>query len=148
MQQVRLMRSNSDKMIAGVCGGIAGYLGVDSIFVRLAFLVLFFASGIGLLIYLILMFIMPSETRRRSESVKILQENLDEYGHDINSNVRKIRAHPQGPAIAAGLLIILGFYLLLGNFGWLAWIGSGIFWSIILVGLGIYLMVRSKRERM
>ena len=48
MQQVRLMRSNSDKMIAGVCGGIAGYLGVDSIFVRLAFLVLFFASGIGL----------------------------------------------------------------------------------------------------
>ena len=50
MQQARLMRSESDKMLAGVCGGLADYLNVDPVLVRLAFVVLFLASGIGLAI--------------------------------------------------------------------------------------------------
>ena len=51
MQQARLMRSETDKMIAGVCGGLADYLNIDPVLVRLAFVVLFLASGIGLAIY-------------------------------------------------------------------------------------------------
>lgn len=56
----RLMRSRSDKILAGVAGGIAQYLAVDPVFVRLAFVVAGL-SGIGVLLYPILWLIMPAE---------------------------------------------------------------------------------------
>ncbi|MFN2255255.1 MAG: PspC domain-containing protein, partial [Candidatus Promineifilaceae bacterium] len=59
MSQTRLTRSSTDKIIAGVCGGLAEYLEIDPVLVRLAFLVLFFASGIGFPIYIILWIVMP-----------------------------------------------------------------------------------------
>jgi phage shock protein PspC (stress-responsive transcriptional regulator) len=48
-------------MIAGVCGGLADYLNVDPTVIRLVFLLLLFAGGGGLFIYLILWVIMPLE---------------------------------------------------------------------------------------
>jgi phage shock protein C len=146
MQEARLMRSDTDKMIAGVCGGIANYLGVDSLFVRLAFLLLLFASGVGFLLYLILMVIMPNEGRFYDSSSRIVQDNLDEYGNEISSNMKRVRRHPQGPSIAAALLIIMGVYLLFNNFGWIAYVGSGVFWALILIAAGIYMLVRRRRE--
>ena len=55
----RLVRSSSQKMIAGVCGGIAEYLGWDVTVVRLLWIVLTLAGGSGILIYLILWLVMP-----------------------------------------------------------------------------------------
>jgi phage shock protein C len=54
------MRSRSDKMIAGVAGGISHYLVIDPVIVRLGFVALVF-SGIGLLLYPLLWIIMPVE---------------------------------------------------------------------------------------
>lgn len=139
MPEARLMRSESDKMIAGVCGGIAAYLGVDPVFVRLAFLVLLFASGIGALLYLILMIVMPSESNFDQPSSKIMQDNIDRLGDDFGQGVRRVRAHPQGRTLAAGLLILLGFFLLFDNFGWLS---NGIFWAVALIGIGLYMILR------
>lgn len=58
----QFMRSNSDRMISGVCGGLARYFGVDSTIVRILFLgsVLFF--GVSPLLYVILWIVMPRET--------------------------------------------------------------------------------------
>ena len=61
MPEKRLYRSNFDKKIAGVCGGLAEYLNIDSTFVRLAFVLLSFYFGNGLLIYLIAYLVMPEE---------------------------------------------------------------------------------------
>ncbi|SFL86052.1 PspC domain-containing protein [Halanaerobium salsuginis] len=55
----KIYRSRSDKKIAGVCGGIAEYFGVDSTLVRLATVLLIFASGAGLFAYIIAWAIMP-----------------------------------------------------------------------------------------
>ncbi len=57
---LRLMRSRNDKMIAGVAGGIARYLSLDPVIVRLAFVLLAF-SGASLLIYPLLWLLMPEE---------------------------------------------------------------------------------------
>lgn len=56
-----LRKSSSDKMVFGVCGGIAEYFGWDPTLVRVIFVVLTFA-GIGspVLIYLLLALIMPN----------------------------------------------------------------------------------------
>jgi len=55
----RLYRSRSNKMVAGVCGGLAEYLGIDATIIRLlwAFAILF--AGAGLLAYIICWLVMP-----------------------------------------------------------------------------------------
>jgi phage shock protein C len=55
----KLTRSRSDRMICGVCGGLADYLNVDPVIVRLAFVFLAMADGVGLLAYVALCVIMP-----------------------------------------------------------------------------------------
>jgi phage shock protein C len=61
MNQRRLTRSQSDRMIAGVAGGLAQYLGVDATLIRLAFVALALLGGHGLLVYFILWLVMRPE---------------------------------------------------------------------------------------
>ncbi|MGQ9888553.1 MAG: PspC domain-containing protein [Aggregatilineales bacterium] len=60
-QTKRLYRSRTDRQLAGVCGGLGDYLGIDSTLVRIAFIVLALFSGPGLLLYLILAIVVPDE---------------------------------------------------------------------------------------
>lgn len=142
MHQARLMRSSTDRMFAGVCGGIAAYLAIDAILVRLAFVLLSLASGVGLLLYLVLMILMPSEDSVDQRGSAVAEKNMERLGEDISSGVDRMRSHPQGPIIAAGLLILLGLYLLLDNLGWIPVVDWAIFWSLAIIGLGVYLLVR------
>jgi phage shock protein C len=57
----RLYRSRRDRMIAGVCGGLADYFEIDPTWVRLAFLVFLLLGGSALLVYLIMWLIVPLE---------------------------------------------------------------------------------------
>jgi phage shock protein C len=57
----RLVRTMNDKKIAGVCGGLAKYFGVDSTIVRFVLLALFLLYGFGLLLYIIGWIIMPRD---------------------------------------------------------------------------------------
>lgn len=55
----KLYRSQTDKKIAGVCGGVAEYFGIDSTLVRLGWILFTFAGGSGILAYVIAWIIMP-----------------------------------------------------------------------------------------
>ncbi len=57
----RLYRSRKERMIAGVCGGIAEYFNIDPTLVRLAWIVLGFPSGSALIGYLIAWIIVPEQ---------------------------------------------------------------------------------------
>ena len=57
----RLHKSSSNRKIAGVCGGIAEYLGVDPTVIRLAWALLVFGWGSGVLAYLVCALILPEE---------------------------------------------------------------------------------------
>lgn len=57
-----LRKSRSDKMIAGVCGGLAKYLGVDSTMVRLAWAICAVFAEAGLLLYILAAIIIPYES--------------------------------------------------------------------------------------
>jgi len=61
MNNKRLYRSQSEKMIAGVCGGLGDYMSLDPTVVRLIFILLFIMGGQGLLVYIILWLTMPLE---------------------------------------------------------------------------------------
>lgn len=57
----QLTRIREGRMFLGVAGGVANYLNIDPVFVRLAFVLLGFAKGLGLLIYLVLALVMREE---------------------------------------------------------------------------------------
>lgn len=59
MEQKKLYRSNTNKMVCGVCAGIADYINVDPTIVRLGWVVFSFAGGFGVLAYIIAAIIMP-----------------------------------------------------------------------------------------
>lgn len=57
-----LRRSRSNRMIAGVCGGLAAFLGLNSFWFRLLFIILLLPGGLpGLVPYLILWLVIPLE---------------------------------------------------------------------------------------
>ncbi|HHT92716.1 MAG TPA: PspC domain-containing protein [Clostridiaceae bacterium] len=60
METKKLYKSR-EKMIAGVCGGIAEYINIDPTLVRLAWVLLFFAGCTGLLAYIVAAIIMPEK---------------------------------------------------------------------------------------
>lgn len=85
IQPTRLVRSRSDTMIAGVAGGIASYLGVDPVFVRLVFVLLGF-SGVGIALYLILWLIMPLERTTGdapSQAIDEMRQQAYRVGDDL-----------------------------------------------------------------
>ena len=55
----RLYRSQNERMLAGVCGGLAEYFNIDPTIVRLAFVALALTGGSGLLIYIVMMLVVP-----------------------------------------------------------------------------------------
>ncbi|MFN2340012.1 MAG: PspC domain-containing protein [Halanaerobium sp.] len=57
----KLYRSRDDRMIAGVCGGLADYFNVDSSLIRLAVLFIFLFQGVGLIAYIIAWLVMSEE---------------------------------------------------------------------------------------
>jgi len=61
MENKKLYRSQSERMFAGVCGGLGQFIGMDPTVVRVIFALLAVFGGSGLLIYLILMLIVPLE---------------------------------------------------------------------------------------
>jgi len=64
----KLYRSRDDKMIAGVCGGLAEYFNVDSTLIRIAVLFIFLFQGVGLIAYLIAWLVMSEEPLNRPKA--------------------------------------------------------------------------------
>ena len=60
----KLYRSLENRKLAGVCGGIAEYLVIDPVLVRLAWVIFFLAGGAGVLAYILAWIIIPEQPVR------------------------------------------------------------------------------------
>jgi phage shock protein C len=61
-QKRSLRRSRSNRMIAGVCGGLAEFFGISAFWFRLAFIIAFIPGGVpGVLVYLLMWIMIPKE---------------------------------------------------------------------------------------
>lgn len=72
----RLFRNPDDKKVGGVCSGVAEYIAIDAVWIRLAFLIAFFGFGIGFLAYLILWMAIP-EAKTSAEKLQMKGETID-----------------------------------------------------------------------
>ena len=115
-----LQRSRSDRKVAGVCGGLATYFGIDPIILRILIVVLSLFGGSGLLIYAAGWLLLPDEGQQRSE----IQKLLDRDGQ---------RKSPQVVLVAA--LIIIALLVGLGSlFNGVGGFGGPDAWPLIVVG--------------
>jgi phage shock protein C len=76
MENKRLIRLQDDRMIFGVAAGLARYLNIDPVIIRLLFVLLTLAGGHGILIYLVLVVIMPQETTPTAKAAAFDEEEI------------------------------------------------------------------------
>ncbi|HEX9917482.1 MAG TPA: PspC domain-containing protein [candidate division Zixibacteria bacterium] len=118
----RLYRSKKDSVIAGVCGGLGEYFGIDPVILRIVAVILVLASGIGLLAYIIAWIAIP---QRKDEEEAITVE-------------KKCEANKYLPGI---ILVVVGLVFLLNNI--LPWFRFDIIWPLVLVVLGIAILLKT-----
>lgn len=88
-QQGRITRSTTDRVIAGVCGGVARYLNVDPTLVRVVFVVLTF-MGISPWVYLLLWVAIPNDTSTATSFGRQLQESVGEIQQRATEVVQQV----------------------------------------------------------
>lgn len=140
----KLYRSKTDRIIFGVCGGLGEYFEIDPLVIRILFLLLTVTGGAGIILYLVLAVIIPSE-----ESVKSKNGN----GRKINEIVEETRERAQefagevkrkewifGAKNIIGLIIVLvGLNILFGQvfrsspFAFINW---GVIWALVIIFIG------------
>ncbi len=69
MTEKRLHRSTRDKMIFGVCGGFAEYLGIDSSLVRIIWVIVTLFGGSGVIAYIVAAIILPEQDDKKEEKI-------------------------------------------------------------------------------
>lgn len=107
MSSARLERSTTNRMVAGVCGGIAEYLAVDPTVVRvLFFLMILFTGGLGLILYVALVFLMPLPGRPATSFATAAGATVEEVAEQLRKTAddlsKSFRDRPQGDAAPPG----------------------------------------------
>ncbi len=122
----RLYRSRKEKIIAGVCGGLAEYFDIDPVIVRLL-MVLLFIYGVGIIIYILAWIMIPMEPPEKVEVEEVVVDTVED---------KKKRER-----VGAIILIITGVVLLFGAFYSMSFI-----WKIIvpltIIAAGIYILLK------
>lgn len=149
----RLCRSRTDRMIGGVCGGLGQYLGIDSVLVRLFFVLLAFGTGVGVLLYLLCWIIIPYEGQGKIGSPTAVSAGADEIAERVRAMGEDVQAaartpHPQAGVMIGLALVVLGTIFLAQNIldalniVWLSWLDFGTLWPLLLIVGGIALLLR------
>jgi phage shock protein C len=124
--QKHLYRSRHDRMISGVCGGFAAYFNVEPLLVRLAWVLVTLFWGVGLILYIAAIVIMP--------------ENPEEYDDSVETSPQNNKAFFWGSLfILAGIAILLkqmGIFTYF-NFWYIPW---QLIWAVFLILIGVFLL--------
>lgn len=120
----KLYRSKKDRIISGVCGGIAEYFGIDSTFVRIIAVLLLFTGGWFVLLYILLSIIIPENPEQKPlpPAVEIKNKNL----------------------VLGLAFLLLGVMLLMNNYNIINWNDV---WPILLIALGVYLLWQNQKKQ-
>ena len=118
-------RSRSERVLAGVCGGVGRYLGVDPVLLRIAFIILTLANGLGVIAYVVAWVAIPEEQP------------------DQPSGPPSEPRRETGRLVIGGSLVVLGLVLLLDR---LAPELDELFWPVALVAVGVAVMLVGLRR--
>jgi len=148
----KLYRSNKNKQIGGVCGGLAEYFNLDVVIMRIIMICLIFVNGAGFLLYILLWIMLPVGDDQQIpgplENRDPDAENKDfATGSDPAQPSEQLKqpANMQQRSFLGGVLLIgLGGVFLLDE--WYEFMDSSFFWPAILIIIGIGLIINSKKS--
>lgn len=126
-----MRRSSDDRLVAGVAAGAARYLNIDPVVIRILFAVMTLVGGAGLIMYVAVWFLVPSDDAQKSVAADWFR---------LDDNEERVRV---GGLVIAAVLAVLS---VVGDSGW-GW-GDGFPWWIVAPLLLIYVfVVRPNRRR-
>jgi len=130
----RLYRSNTDKVIGGVSGGLADYLSIDVVIVRVLFVLLVLFGGSGVLVYIILWIAIPEQkisynVKEDKSDVEIISDIKTEPATKKQSNT----------ALGAGIILIIVGLLFLAD-RLIPFYNVIDFWPLILIVVGVMII--------
>ncbi|MGA9533923.1 MAG: PspC domain-containing protein [Anaerolineales bacterium] len=147
----KLVRSRRQRVLGGVCAGLATYLRLDPTLVRLFFVLLALADGVGFLLYLALWIVLPVEGTEGEPLDLRMQSGVQEIRTRARSMGGELSGRSGEPKLSNWIgifLILFGSLVLLKNLGipWLAWLNFDVLWPLLLVIAGLVILVRRGRE--
>lgn len=135
----KLERSRTNRVIAGVCAGLADYFNIDIALMRVLFVVATICGSFGFWMYVILWIVVPEEN--------ILGPgNENSYGDtiDITPKDNEERKPKNGAMIASLILIFIGLIALIDNFSTITWIWK--LWPVALIIIGVMIMINTQKH--
>jgi phage shock protein PspC (stress-responsive transcriptional regulator) len=149
----KLYRSVTDKMLGGVCGGLAEYFSIDPVLIRLIFVLAVIFGGSGILAYIILWIVIPQKpyiitpfnSNPPAGDSSTAEEEKKSETPNSNMNFVNLNTNQSNRSIYAGaFLILLGGIFLLDNF--IPHFNFGDFWPLILIGLGFAIILNARNN--
>ncbi len=146
----RLYRSRKNRMLGGVCGGIAEYFNIDPVMVRLIVVALFFVGGSALLAYVIALIVIPYEPFEMAAGTN---KEAAPTAASAPAQASPQVASDAIPLFFGIVLIIIGAVFLLHNmpffdpfYGWARHFIRHFFWPSLLIILGIFIIARGWKK--
>jgi phage shock protein C len=149
----KLYRSRTNRVIAGVCGGLGEYFDIDPIIFRIIFIILLVSGGAGFLVYLVLMIAIPEEplpgqataaSYRAKDFANDVRQGADNIAKEIRHNAQDGRWLSDRRNVVGVIIVIAGALFLLNQllpFSFLRW---NFVWPVILILVGV--MIISKQR--
>ena len=152
----RLERSRENRVIAGICGGIADYFEVDATLVRVGMVILGL-GGLGILIYIVLLIVMPLPGEPApffGDWVGFERQGPGATPGDPSASVASSAPRPVADPAAVerrryglGLLLVaLGGVFFLGNLGLFRALDWKYIWPLVIIAFGVYLIAERARR--
>jgi phage shock protein PspC (stress-responsive transcriptional regulator) len=150
IMEKRLYRSELNKVVGGVCGGLGDYLGIDPVFIRVFFILWTVLGELGVLAYLILWVVMPTQVAAEAGET-LSGDNIGGRVRSMGNEIGDIARQPSAELITfAGIgLIAWGVYHLLRRVGftWFVWDYSVYLWPALLIIAGAVVLLRTLRRK-
>jgi len=158
----RFYRSRSDRMIWGVCGGLAKYFDMDPTIIRVIAVLSIFLGSLGIWAYIILAIVVPLEGSKVTEPKDTIKENVEEMKETVSELGREIRstlAKEEGKSgevakmryrrrnVLGIVLIVLGILFLLGSFDLFWWFRWSTLWPLTIVAIGALIVFSTRRRK-
>ena len=146
----RLYRSESDRVLGGVCAGLGSFLGIDPIIIRVFFIVWTVLGEFSVLIYFLLWVIVPSDSSADADEAFQIND-LGARFHQMRREIGEITRQPNSELIIfAGIgLIAWGVYYLVRRLvPYLdLWAYSQYLWPALLIVAGAFVIIRTTRKK-
>lgn len=141
-----LYRSERDRVLGGVAGGLAEYFQIDVSLIRILFAVFTLTGGFGLILYFVLWLIIPTESGPSSISGDSISQSAEEMGKRAEEFAERMQGYSDkrdSRPIWGLVLLVIGAIFLFNNFGLLPWgVWSSVWrlWPLILIVIAISIL--------